>query len=119
MSSLRLDQVAIQLYTLRDFCTTVSDFDATIKKCRDIGYRAVQLSGVKVPHKEAKKVLDDHGMTICATHEPGDEILNQPETVCERLNAVGVKLTAYPWPGGIDFKSEESVRTLARKLDAA
>ena len=72
-----------------------------------------------MPHAEAKKALDDVGMTICATHEPSDEILNEPEKVCARLNAIGVTQTAYPYPGGIDFKSEESVRTLARKLDAA
>jgi sugar phosphate isomerase/epimerase len=119
MSSLRLHQVAVQLYTLRDQSTTVADFTATIKKCHDIGYRAVQLSGIKVSHAEAKKVLDAAGMTICATHEPSNEILDQPEAVCARLNSIGVKQTAYPYPSGIDFKSEEAVRTLAKKLDAA
>jgi sugar phosphate isomerase/epimerase len=119
MSSLRLTQVAIQLYTLRDQCTTLPDFVATLQKCHDIGYRAVQLSGVKVPHAEAKKALDAAGMTICATHEPGHEILDQPEAVCARLQAVGVTQTAYPYPAGIDFKSEEAVRALAKKLDAA
>jgi sugar phosphate isomerase/epimerase len=119
MSSPRLNQVALQLYTLRDFCTTLPDFTATVKKITAIGYRAVQLSGVKVPPLEAKKVLDDAGVTICATHEPGQEILDQPEVVCARLKSIGVEHTAYPYPGGVDFKSEESVRTLVRKLDAA
>jgi sugar phosphate isomerase/epimerase len=119
MSSPRLDQVALQLYTLRDFCKTVPDFVTTVKKVRDIGYRAVQLSGVALPQAEAKKVLDDAGLTICATHEPGDEILNQPEAVCARLKSIGVVHTAYPWPGGVDFKSEAVVRAFAKKLDAA
>ncbi len=119
MSSLRLNQVALQLYTLRDFCKTVPDFVATVKKITDIGYRAVQLSGVSVPPTEAKKVLDDAGVTICATHEPSQEILDEPEKVCERLKSLGVTHTAYPYPGGIDFKSEEAVRTLAKKLDAS
>ena len=119
MNSPRLGQVALQLYTLRDFCTTVPDFTVTIQKVRDIGYRAVQLSGVKVPHIEAKKVLDEAGVVICATHEPGQEILEQPEAVCARLHEIGVKHTAYPYPGGIDFKNEEAVRTLVKKLDAA
>jgi sugar phosphate isomerase/epimerase len=115
----RLDQVALQLYTLRDFCTTLPDFIATIEKVRAIGYRAVQLSGVKVPHAEAKKVLDAAGITICATHEQAQEILDQPEVVAARLREIGVKHTAYPYPAGVDFKSEESVRTLARKLEAS
>jgi sugar phosphate isomerase/epimerase len=119
MSSLRLNQVAIQLYTLREQCTTLPDFTASMKRCHEIGYRAVQLSGIKVSHAEAKKVLDDLGLTICATHEPSQEILDRPEAVCERLNAVGVKQTAYPYPSGIDFKSDEAIRALAKKLDAA
>ena len=119
MSSLRLNQVAIQLYTLREQCATLPDFSASMKKCHEIGYRVVQLSGVKVPHAEAKKVLDDLGMTICATHEPSQEILDQPEAVCDQLKAVGIKHTAYPYPSGIDFTSEEAVRALAKKLDAS
>ena len=43
MSSLRLNQVAIQLYTLRDQCTTLPDFTASMKKCHEIGYRAVEV----------------------------------------------------------------------------
>ncbi len=70
MSSLRLNQVALQLYTLREFCKTVPDFVATVKTLTAIGYRAVQLSGVAVPPAEAKKVLDDAGVTFCATPEP-------------------------------------------------
>ena len=119
MSSLRINQVALQLYTLRDFCKTLPDFTATVKKITDIGYRAVQLSGVAVPALEAKKVLDDAGVTICATHEPSQEILDKPEAVCERLKAIGVKHTAYPYPANVDFKSEDAVRTLVKKLDAA
>lgn len=119
MSSLRLNQIALQLYTLRDSCTTLPDFVATVKKITDIGYRAVQLSGVKVAPAEAKKVLDDAGVTICATHESSQEILDQPEAVCARLLSLGVKHSAYPYPGGIDFKSDDAVRVLAKKLDAA
>ena len=119
MSTLRLSQVAIQLYTLRDQCKTLPDFVAALKKVRDIGYRSVQLSGVAVPHLDAKKALDDAGLTICATHEPGLEILEKPEAVCERLKSIGVTETAYPWPAGIDFKNEASVRKLAQGLDAS
>jgi len=119
MSSLHLNQVGLQLYTLRDYCKTLPDFVATLKKVHAIGYRSVQVSGVGVPHAEAKKALDDASLTICATHESGDEILNKPHAVCERLNSIGVTQTAYPYPAGIDFKSEESVRTLVKQLDAA
>lgn len=71
-------QAAVQLYTVRDFCNTPADFAATIKKCSDIGYRAVQISGVsclngptpELPVAEAKKILDDNGMRCIVTHRP-------------------------------------------------
>ena len=35
-----------QLYTLRDFCKTTEDLEATIRRVAEMGYKAVQLSGV-------------------------------------------------------------------------
>ena len=39
-------QLAVQLYTVRDFTKTASDFADSLKKIADIGYKAVQLSAV-------------------------------------------------------------------------
>jgi sugar phosphate isomerase/epimerase len=119
MPSYKIDQVAIQLYTLRNFTRTLPDFVATLKKVREIGYRSVQVSGIGIPYPEAKKALDDAGLIVCATHESGELILQNPGAVSERLNAIGTTHTAYPYPAGIDFGNAETVRELARKLDAA
>jgi len=119
MSSFKTSQIAIQLYTLRDCCKNLADFVATLDKVRKIGYRAVQVSGIQMPYEEAKKALDDAGLIVCATHEHFDLILKDPEAVCDRLKIIGTTHTAYPWPGGIDFDSEEGVRGFAKDLDAA
>jgi sugar phosphate isomerase/epimerase len=119
MTSYKISNVAIQLYTLRDFCKTVSDLEKTAEKVRKIGYGAVQASGIGVTPAEAKKVFDGAGLTVCATHESSDLILKNPEEVCERLHQIGTKHTAYPYPGGVDFADETSVHNLARQLDAA
>ena len=119
MTSYKLSNVAIQLYTLRDFCKTVPELEKTAEKVRKIGYTAVQASGLGVTPAEAKKVFDAAGLTVCATHESSDLILQKPEEACERLHQIGTKHTAYPWPAGIDFGSEESVRKFAKDLDAA
>ena len=39
-------QIGAQFYTLRDFCTKLSDFSESLKKVADIGYKTVQISGV-------------------------------------------------------------------------
>jgi len=119
MTSYKISNVAIQLYTLRDFCKTVPDLVQTAEKVKKIGYQAVQASGIGVTPSEAKKVFADAGLIVCATHESSDLILKNPEEACERLHQIGTKHTAYPYPGGVDFADETSVRNLAKQLEAA
>jgi len=117
---MKLSQVAIQLYTLRDFCKTASDYAATLKRVREIGYQAIQISGVgPIPVEELRSIAEGEGLVIAATHEGSDVILNEPAKIVERLSALGCRYTAYPWPGGIDFSNPEHVDRLIAKLDAA
>jgi sugar phosphate isomerase/epimerase len=117
---MKLSQVAIQLYTLRDFCKTAEDFAASMKKVREIGYTAVQISGVgPIPEAELVAICKAEGLTICATHENGAKILDETEAVIARLQALDTKLTAYPYPAGVDFDNPEHVDTLIKKLDIA
>jgi sugar phosphate isomerase/epimerase len=117
---MKLSQVALQLYTLRDHCKTAADFAASCARVRAIGYTAVQISGVgPIPEAELVRICRGEGLAICATHEPGADILDRPEVVIERLHKLGCRLTAYPYPAGIDFTSADAVETLVRKLDAS
>jgi sugar phosphate isomerase/epimerase len=117
---MKLSQLAAQLYTVRDHCQTAADLAATAKKIRAIGYPAVQLSGLgPISEKEIVTIMRDAGLGICATHEPSQEILDQPELSIARLQRLGCTLTAYPFPRDVDFTKSEQVRTLVRKLDAA
>jgi len=117
---MKLSQVAVQLFTLRDHCKTAADLAASARKLRQIGYTAVQVSSVgPIPEAEIVSILAGEGLAICATHEPGNVILDEPERVIERLQKLGCRLTAYPWPQGIDFTDPGQVNTLIRKLDAA
>jgi sugar phosphate isomerase/epimerase len=70
-----------------------------------------------IAEEELVKILDGEGMVCCATHESGEVILNTPEKVVERLQKLRCKITAYPFPGGIDFSSEESVMGLIGGLN--
>ena len=38
--------ICAQLYTVRDFCKTLSEFAETVKKVAAIGYKTVQVSGI-------------------------------------------------------------------------
>jgi len=117
---MNIEQVALQLYTLRDSLKTPPDVAATLRRVREIGYRAVQASGLgPIEPGELREMLDGERLTLCATHESADEILDAPERVVDRLGALGCDLSAYPYPRGVDFSSEGSVQELIQKLNRA
>lgn len=117
---MKISQVAAQLWTVRDFCKTSSDLVQTARKIRKIGYTAVQVGGSgPVPDAEVASIMKGEGLTICGSHQPSKELLEQPEKSIAALQKLGCKLTAYPFPEGVDFTSPESIKQLAKKLDAA
>lgn len=66
---MKIPQIAAQLYTIRDFTKTPDDLDKSMKKIKDIGYNAVQVSGVGPMEDQAiKDIMDKYDLTVCATH---------------------------------------------------
>jgi len=41
-------KIGVTLFNLRDYCKTAEDLDSTLAKIKEIGYQAVQVSGVGV-----------------------------------------------------------------------
>ena len=121
---MKLNQVAAQLYTVREYCKTAVDLALTAKKVRQIGYTAVQISGVgPIPEKEIAEIMRDEKLTICATHEPAtevlDAVLDEPERVIARLRSLDCTYAAYPFARGVDFANAEQLARLVAKLDAS
>jgi sugar phosphate isomerase/epimerase len=117
---MKLSQVAAQLYTVREFVKDAAGLAESARKLRRIGYQAVQASAVgPIPEEEILNILSGEGLTVCATHEPGEMIRNHPEKVVERLRKLKCRYTAYPYPAGVDFASAESVASLVADLEGA
>src|SRR5882724_4994879 len=116
---MQLRQVALQSYTIRAHCQTAPELAASLRRARQIGYTAVQISGIRpIPSAEVRRICDGEGLTICATHEPGKTIVGEPHAVVERLGILGFKYTAYPYPH-VPFDSVSAVTALARSLNAS
>lgn len=114
---MRRDRIAAQLYTLRDHLKVPADIAATLKRVREIGYPAVQISGMgPIAEEELVRICDGEGLVICATHEPARAIVEEPERVVERLNRLGCRYTAYPHPH-LPLETLAQVRELAALLD--
>ncbi|MFA5265221.1 MAG: sugar phosphate isomerase/epimerase [Opitutaceae bacterium] len=117
---MKVSQVGVQLFTVKDHCKTSADLAATAKKIHDIGYRAVQVSAIgDIAPEEVAKIMKDAGLAIGATHEPGAMILDQPERVIDKLRRMGCNFTAYPYLQGAELASAEEFQRFIRKLDAA
>jgi sugar phosphate isomerase/epimerase len=116
---MNISQVAVQLYTLRESCQNESDFARTLDRVREIGYRAVQVSGVsaEIPATAIRRLIEERDLVCCATHENSDLIRRSPELIADRLEELNCTITAYPWPANVDFTSEESLASLIADLD--
>ena len=117
---MKLSQVAVQLYTLRDHLKTSADIAATLKKVAALGYQAVQVSGMgPISEEELNALLDANGLVCCATHEGSDVIRKEPAKVVERLKKLRCRHTAYPFPSGVDWAKQSDIDDLIADLDRA
>ena len=107
--------VAAQLYTIRDFMKKPEDMAVSLKKIREIGYKAVQLSGHgEVETEELKKMLDNEGLSVCATHVRFDDLRDNLDAVMADHDILECKYVAIgSLPG--EYKNEEGYKKFARE----
>ncbi len=87
--------IGAQLYTVREFTKTPADIASTMKKVREIGYEAVQLSALgPIDTKELKKILDNEGLKVAATHTAYDRMRDDPQSVIEEHHILECKHAA-------------------------
>jgi len=116
---MKTEQIALQLYTLRDFTETPADFAATMKRVREIGYPAVELAGTAgLPPAEAAKIVRDTGLQICSSHESPQMIVENPQEVVDRLGELGVTHAVYAYPAGVEMSDVAQVEKMIAGLDA-
>jgi sugar phosphate isomerase/epimerase len=95
--------VAAQLYTLRELLKTPSDIAGALKRVRQIGYTAVQLSGLgEIEPRELAMILQGEGLTCCGTHVSFGRMKDQPQAVIEEHKLWGCR---YPAIGGFGYQA--------------
>lgn len=94
-----MTMIAAQMYTVREFTKTPEDIAKSIKKVKAIGYDAMQVSGFgPIAPKELRKIADDNGVEICATHTGFDRMRDETQAVIDDHHILGCK---YPAIGGL------------------
>ena len=103
-----------QLYTVRAFTQTLEGVAETLAKVADIGYRAIQISGFgPVDPAEVAKLVQEHELTVAATHMGWDRFLHDLDEVIEIHK---LWKCAHPAVGGLPGEYY-SVEGLKRFLD--
>ncbi|WP_310833137.1 sugar phosphate isomerase/epimerase family protein [Paenibacillus pedocola] len=107
--------IAAQMYTLREFTQTPEGLRAAFLKLKDIGYQAVQISGIgKIDPQLVKQYADEAGLTICATHVSWDRLVNDLEALAAEHKLWNCKYIGLGSLPGEYQDSQESYRTFAR-----
>jgi len=112
--------LAAQLYTIREFTQTAADLAASLKKVKDIGYTAVQVSAIgPIPDAEVKAMVDDLGLTICITHTAYPKLWIEIDAVIAQHKLWGCPNVAIgSMPGPYRETGEEGFRRFAAEANA-
>lgn len=77
--------IAVQMYTLRDFAQTPEALRSTFQKVAEIGYPAVQVSGIgPIDPLKVKEYADESGLKICATHTSWERLQNDLDALAKQ-----------------------------------
>ena len=92
----KINKVGVQLYTVRDLMK--EDFDGTIAKVAQVGYKEVEFAGY-FGHtaEQVKDVLQKNGLTAPSTHVQYDELDEKFPSVIEFSKTVGMDYIICPW----------------------
>jgi sugar phosphate isomerase/epimerase len=104
------------LYTVREFTQTPEDIAKTLKRIREIGYEAVQVSGFgPIDKKELRKILDGEGLKCAATHISFDDMRDDTERVVDEHKILGCD---YPAIGGMpgEYRKEKKFAEFAPEM---
>lgn len=82
--------IGAQLYTVRDFCKTLPEFEESLKRVADIGYRYVQVSGTCAYEPTwLREKLEQTGLCCVLTHIAPDRIAEDAQAVISDHDVFG------------------------------
>lgn len=85
-------KLGAQMFTVREQCKTPEEIEIALEKIAQIGYRAVQVSGLgPIEPKRLKDCCDRLGLTIAVTHIPPGRLLTELGDVLAEHTVYGCK----------------------------
>lgn len=91
-------KLSVQLYSVRDQCA--EDLTGTLKALKDMGLSYVELAGTYgLTAAEYRKVLDDLGLGVTASHVGLGELEADVQKVIDDNKTLGNDFVVIPWLG--------------------
>lgn len=91
-------EIGAQFFTLRDYCQNLTDFEESLKKVADIGYKIVQISGTcEYDAVWLDEKLKENGLKCVITHNAADKLISDTEKICEDNFRFGCKNIGLGW----------------------
>jgi sugar phosphate isomerase/epimerase len=108
-----IDRVGLQLYTVRDLMK--KDFDGTIAKVAQIGYKEVEFAGYygRLP-QDVRAILEKDGLTSPSTHVSYDIVEKNWSETLEAAHTIGHTFVVCP---SIDGKQRKTADGWKRAAD--
>jgi len=114
---MKIENIAAQMYTLRNYTKNEEDIYKSLKKVSEIGYKAVQFSGMaKIDIKLLKSMLDEFSLKACATHIPFDRLKEDLNGVINEHHILECKHIAIPSAPN-EYRNEEGFKALANECN--
>ena len=101
-------EIALQLYTLRQFTKTPDDIARTLARVKKMGYDAVQVSAIgKIEPQKLANILKNEGLACCATHMSLERMRDETAAVIAEHQLYGCKYAAIGGTGYKDMSAEK------------
>jgi sugar phosphate isomerase/epimerase len=97
--TLSMNQVAVQLYTLRSAFSTRDDVLDTLTRVRQMGYENVQFFTMPLPVHEMREILDDLGLGVCGVDVAPSRLTRELDAVVDEMATLGCEYITYSFEG--------------------
>ena len=112
--------IGAQLYGYRDECETLEGLDVCLRKISEIGYKAIQVSGLKTitDGKAIKKIADKYGLEIYVTHVAYKKMIEDFESVVQYQKDLGCNVVGIGcWEGTVPTNEIEEAEKYIESID--
>lgn len=91
--------IALILYTLREFADSTEEAATTLKRVREMGYENIQVSAqlfISLDPGQMRQLADDAGLKIIGAHVNCDNMVENLQAEIDRIHTYGAAYMAIP-----------------------